>query len=226
MEQNKNGYWQGVKWNLVGLLGKSLIDGLFWGMPIDTIGIEKVQSIIDSKRFILAFWHSRILLVSYLFKGWNGVALVSRSEDGEIIARVLHRQGHETVRGSTKKGGMRALAQQIRLLNNSDRPAAVIPDGPQGPRFKVQPGVVILAQKTGCPILPITYSARKMKIFASWDRFLLPRPLTKCRMVYGEPIHVPKTLDAETFEHYRLTLETELCRITDNADRSFGHRID
>jgi lysophospholipid acyltransferase (LPLAT)-like uncharacterized protein len=225
MECNKNSCFQEVKWNLMGLLGASIIDGLFCGTPIETVGIEKVRPILESKRFILAFWHSRLLLVNYLFKGWKGVALVSRSEDGEIIARIVHQQGHDTVRGSTKKGGLRALAQQIKLLNETDRPAVVIPDGPQGPRFKVQPGVVILAQKTGCPILPITYSARKMKVFNSWDRFILPRPFTKCRAIYGNPVHVPATLDRQAFENYRYALEEELCRITTDADRHFGHQI-
>jgi lysophospholipid acyltransferase (LPLAT)-like uncharacterized protein len=225
MKENKKNFFQEAKWNLVGLLGKSIIDGLFFGTPIDKVGFEKVRSILDSKRFILAFWHSRLLLVNYLFRGWKGVALVSRSDDGEILARIVRQQGHDTVRGSTKKGGLRALAQQIKLLNEADRPAAVIPDGPQGPRFKVQPGVVVLAQKTGCPILPITYSARKMKVFNSWDRFILPRPFTKCRVVYGNPVHVPTTLDQQTFENYRYALEEELCRITTDADQYFGHQI-
>lgn len=209
----------------MGLLGKLIIDALFSTTPITTVGGEKVRQILDSKRFILAFWHSRILLVSYLFKGWNGVALVSRSKDGEIIDRVLHYQGQDTVRGSTKKGGLRALAQQIKYLNEAIRPGAIIPDGPQGPRFKVQPGAVILAQKTGCPIIPVTYSARAIKVFDSWDRFILPFPMTPCRVVYGTPVHVPRVLDRQGFEHYRMVLEKELCRITTAADRHFGHHL-
>ncbi len=217
---------QEVKWTLVGKVGKSFIDGLCLSTSIDTVGAKKAQPILRTKRFILAFWHSRIILVSYLFQGWDGVVLVSRSEDGEIIARILHEQGQDTVRGSTNKGGLRALAKQIKWLKKTTRrPAAIIPDGPQGPRFKVQPGVVILAQKTGYPIIPITYSAQNATIFNSWDRFIFPHPFTKCRVVYGNPITVPPLLDQSSFEHYRLRLEQELCRITTDADHHFGHAI-
>ena len=116
-------------------------------------------------------------MISYIFSGWDGAILVSRSNDGEIIARILQRQGHETIRGSTAKGGLRALATLIKRLKARPRPGVIIPDGPQGPRFKVQPGVIILAKKTGYPIIPVTYSARWMKVFKSWDRFILPCPV-------------------------------------------------
>ncbi len=211
------------RWQLVGLLGKWLIDGLFFASRIDTVGKAQVQDLLDSRRFILAFWHSRILLVSYLFKGWNGAILVSRSDDGEIIARVLQCQGHETIRGSTGKGGLRALARQIKCLKEQRRPGVVIPDGPQGPRHRVQPGIIILAQKTGCPIVPVTYSARKAKIFGSWDRFMLPRPFTRCRVVFGDPVRVAADAGKEDLAARRRQLETELCRITDDADRFFNH---
>ncbi|MBW2368492.1 MAG: lysophospholipid acyltransferase family protein [Deltaproteobacteria bacterium] len=221
---DKNGITE-TKWRLVGLFGKWVIDGLFCCTPVESVGKEKVESILASKRFILALWHSRILLINYLYKGWNGVALVSRSDDGEIMARVIERQGHESIRGSTGKGGLRALSRQIRCLRQMDRPGLVIPDGPQGPRFKVQAGIITLAQKTGCPIIPISYSARKMKIFNSWDRFILPRPLTRCRVVYGDPVSVPGKASREDLERCRQKLENELCRITNEADGYFGHQI-
>jgi lysophospholipid acyltransferase (LPLAT)-like uncharacterized protein len=214
-----------LKWNLVGLFGKWFIDILFMGSRIDYIGLEKIRSLIDSRKIIYTFWHSRILLISYIYKGLNAVTLVSKSDDGEIIARILHRQGQFSVRGSTGKGGLRALAQQIKLLKTTGNPGAVIPDGPQGPCCKVQPGVITLAQKTGFAIVPITYSARQVKVFNSWDRFILPRPLTRCRVIYGEPIHIRSDADAAAQEHSRKFLETELCRITTEADNFFGHHI-
>jgi len=151
--------------------------------------------------------------------------MVSRSDDGEIIARIIEKQGHEAVRGSTGKGGMRALNQIIRKLRERTRPGVIIPDGPQGPRYRVQPGVVLLAKKTGYPIIPVSYSAKKIKVFASWDRFILPYPFTACRMIYGEPLTVPENSDTEKEEAYRLRLENELRRITLKADQYYGHDI-
>lgn len=214
-----------LKWNLVGLFGKWLIDVLFMGSRIEFVGLDKIRPLIESRKIIFAFWHSRILLISYIYKGLNAVTLVSKSDDGEIIARILRRQGQFSVRGSTGKGGLRALAQQIKLLKATGNPGAVIPDGPQGPSCKVQPGVITLAQKTGFAIVPITYSARRIKVFNSWDRFILPLPFTRCRVIYGKPVHIRADADVTTLEHHRNFLETELCRITMEADGFFGHHI-
>lgn len=214
-----------LKWKLIGVFGKLLVDLLFKTTRIEITGLEKVASIIDSRRFIFAFWHSRILLISYLYQGWNAVVLVSQSQDGEFIARVVQRQGHEPIRGSTTRGGLRALSQMIKNLKEYPRPAGIIPDGPQGPRFKVQPGIIALAKKTGLPIVPVTYSARRAKVFNSWDRFILPFPFTQCRIVYGDPVRVPANADSATISDSSRRLEQELCRITFEADCFYGHLI-
>ena len=225
MKLNANHWLTEWKWKLIGFFGKLLIDLLFLSTRNDAIGFEKVKDVVYSNKVIGAFWHSRILLISYLFKGWNAAILVSASDDGEYVARVIKRQGHQPIRGSTNKGGLRALARMIRELNQG-RPGVVIPDGPQGPRFKVQPGVITLAKKTGYAILPISYSAKKMKIFNSWDRFLFPYPFTTCRVIYGNLIYVPSDADKKAESNYQTQLEAELRRITTNADNHFGHFID
>jgi lysophospholipid acyltransferase (LPLAT)-like uncharacterized protein len=215
----------GLKWWLVGWLGKGLIDLLCSTMRFRVVDLDKAKAAIDSKRFILAFWHSRILAISYLYQGWGGAILVSGSEDGEIIAQILQRQGHEPIRGSTSRHGVRAMSKLIKMLNEEIRPGVVVPDGPRGPRFKVQPGVITLAQKTGCPVVPISYSAKRIKIFASWDRFILPYPFTEACIICGRPISVPSKFGAEGQEVYRIGLEEELNRITRKVDRHYGHEI-
>lgn len=212
-------------WRLVGLLGKWITDLLCLTLRLRVIGYEKIRPVMKTRRFILAFWHSRILVTAYMHKGWKGVIMASRSVDGEIIARVVERQGHEAVRGSTGKGGLRALATQIKALNTKARPGAMIPDGPQGPRFRIQPGIITLAQKTGCPIIPASFSARKIKVFNSWDRFVVPYPFTRTRLVYGTPTYVPNDANKETLENCRENLEREMRRITFAHDRYFGHSI-
>ena len=217
--------WARLKWWLVGLLGKGLVNLICSTMRIRIVDFEKARSEIESRRFILAFWHSRILMISYLYKGWGGATLVSGSNDGEIIAQILKRQGHETIRGSTSRQGVRALAKLIRALKEEIRPGAVVPDGPRGPRFTVQPGVITLAKKTGYPVVPVSYSAKRIKIFRSWDRFILPCPFTEGRVIYGAPISVPDKLDANEQEIYRAKLEEELNRITKTVDHYYGHRV-
>ena len=214
-----------IKWNFIGIFGKLLIDLLFSTMKIEVEGFEKVKPIILSRKCILAVWHSRMLLVNYLSKGLDGAAMVSKSADGEIAARIIQRQGHKAIRGSTKKGGQQALAKLIKYVNEKKKLCLIVPDGPQGPRYKAHPGIIILAKKTGYPILPISFSARKIKVFASWDRFILPYPFTKCRAVYGNPVYVPEDADADEGKRCLIRLEKELCRITVGADRYFGHNI-
>ncbi len=212
----------GLKWWLIGFFGKGLIDLVGRTMKIRIIDFEKVKGEISSKRFILAFWHSRIVVVSYMFTGWDGIALVSRSEDGEIISQILQRQGHETIRGSTSRHGVRALAQLIKKLKEKVRPVAMIPDGPRGPRFKAQPGVITLAQKTRYPIVPVSYSAKRLKVFSSWDRFILPYPFNHGCLIYGNPLIIPYKLKPEAREVYRVKLEKELNRITKEADEYYN----
>ncbi|MBW2568693.1 MAG: lysophospholipid acyltransferase family protein [Deltaproteobacteria bacterium] len=225
MRLNQKNKISEIKWNLIGIFGKLLIDLLCGTMKIEKKGFEKVKQIFSSRKFILAAWHSRILLVNYIGKGLDGTAMVSASEDGEFVARIIQRQGHEAVRGSTKKGGLQALSILIANLKEKDKPCLIVPDGPQGPRHKASPGVIVLAKKTGYPIVPISYSAKKIKIFASWDRFILPCPFTKCRVVYGDPIYVSQNANKDKGEKCLTQLENELNRITSDVDRYFGHNI-
>lgn len=215
-----------LKWKLVGTFGKLLVDFIFSTSVIEIKGDNPLKNLIKSRKYIITIWHSRIMLFSYFFQGMRHSILVSRSEDGEIIARILQAQGQETIRGSTRKGGLRALSRLIKDLRSNMRPGVIIPDGPQGPRFQVQPGVIILAKKTGYPIIPASYSAKKIKVFSSWDRFILPYPFTRCRLVYGKLISVPANADPIGLENCRIALEGELNRITKSADRHFGHQID
>jgi hypothetical protein len=214
-----------LKWRLVGLFCKGIIDIIFATSRMEVEGEETARPLLSSRRFIAALWHSRILGISYRYQGWNSLALVSRSEDGEIIAQTVRRQGHEPVRGSTSRGGLRALSLLIKRMKQSPRPVVIIPDGPRGPRFRVQPGIILLGAKTGYPILPVTYSARRIKVFGSWDRFILPMPFNRCRIVFGTPVSVPANAGPATLEHCRIRLETELNRITRTTDGHFGHHI-
>jgi 1-acyl-sn-glycerol-3-phosphate acyltransferase len=114
----------------------------------------------------------------------------------------------------------------IKRIRNDHRPGGVVPDGPQGPREKVQAGVIYLAQKTGYPIVPVTYSAKRCKVFNSWDRFIFPFPATPCVLIYGQPIRVPPDSDLDQIQRCAQALEDELKRITAVADARFDHVLD
>ncbi len=221
----KDGKATNLKWRAIGLLGKLFLDGLFILSPSKTIGLKKVSPLLKGHKCIIAFWHSRILYVAYRHKGINAAIMISDSADGEIIAQIVKRQGHLAIRGSTGKGGLRALSRLI-IAVRQGHIGVVVPDGPQGPRRKVQPGVIMLAAKTGVPIVPVSYSTKYRKVFPSWDRFLLPFPFSPCILVYGKPVWIPQDADKVSLENSRLELETELNRITALADGYFGHETD
>lgn len=224
----KNSEAVGLKWKAIGLACKLFIDFLFLFSRVETRGFGAVADIVASRRYIYAIWHSRILLPAFVHRDVNASILVSSSADGEIVAQMLHSYGHQTIRGSTGKQGMRALMRQVADMRKHVRPGVVTPDGPQGPRHRVHPGVVLLSLKTGFPIIPLAYSARKRKVFNSWDRFVLPLPWSKCAMVYGNPISLPETieLDEISLAEYIRKVENELNRVTAMADAMCGHRFE
>lgn len=222
---NKDPSKIGLKWRLIGLAGKIFIDFLFLASKIEIRGRKKIEGLISSRRYIFAFWHGRILLISYAHKGWDAAILVSDSADGEIIAQILQRQGQTMARGSTGKGGVRAVAKILREMRVNKRGVGVVPDGPRGPRYKVQPGVVYLSQKSGYPIIPVTYSAKWCIIFNSWDRFMMPLPGSRCILIYGDPIAAPPNAKADQIKRCIGMLEDELMRITVEADACFGRSI-
>jgi lysophospholipid acyltransferase (LPLAT)-like uncharacterized protein len=216
-------YLQALKWRCIGIFGKLFIDGLFLTSKIEVEGWEEVEQYFQSKQLIFAFWHDRLLLPAFRHKGIGAVVLVSQSKDGEIISQILYRQGQKTMRGSSTRGGLRALAGMVKMIKETGAPGAVTPDGPQGPRYEVKHGVVTLAKKTGYPIIPMSFSANRVKIFSSWDRFMLPFPFSTCRIIYGRPIFISKDADQVEEEKYLTDLEEELNRLTRKADQYFNH---
>jgi lysophospholipid acyltransferase (LPLAT)-like uncharacterized protein len=145
---------------------------------------------------LFPLWHGRMFLPILVHRHQGIVTMASQSEDGEIIARWLGRNGYVVVRGSTTRGGSEALRQMVRHVR-SGRHAALTVDGPKGPPRVVQPGVVQLARLTGAWILPITYSSARPRFLKSWDRYLLPGPFSRSVVAYGEPFPIPESMADE-----------------------------
>lgn len=179
-------------------------------------GAEHWDAIVRSGRQpILALWHGRIFAGLHYFRGRGVVVITSRNFDGEWIARILERSGYETARGSTTRGGARALAQLRRDLR-AGRPAAFTVDGPRGPARVAQPGAVWLAGATGNPVLPFHVEASRAWTAKSWDRTQVPKPFSTVALAIGQPIDVPGTDDG-VVEEKRLELERALSALEARA---------
>lgn len=166
-------------------------------------------------------WHSRILLSSSTQAGTGIRVLVSRHDDGEYIVRAAERLGFGTIRGSTTRGGARALLEIVRALEAGDD-VAMTPDGPKGPRLRVQQGCVVAASKAGAPIVPVAFECSRARRLASWDRFVVPAPFARVAVLFGEPIEVPPDLDAEGVERWRGRVEEALLDVTRRAAEAIG----
>jgi lysophospholipid acyltransferase (LPLAT)-like uncharacterized protein len=165
---------------------------------------------------IFAFWHNRIFLMPYLFrKHWstrqrNKVAvLVSASKDGEKLARVLEKFNLICVRGSSSRRGKEALRELTGLVDEG-YDAGITPDGPRGPRYRVQEGVISLAQLTQAPIIPVSYLVSWKITVNSWDAFMIPLPFSSATLRIAPPLTVSREADESVRENKRLELENVL----------------
>jgi lysophospholipid acyltransferase (LPLAT)-like uncharacterized protein len=181
-------------------------------------GISHYDSIVASgKQPIFAFWHGRILPATLFWKNRGIVVITSQNFDGEWIAGIIRRFGYGTARGSTSRGGARALVQLRRELADG-RPAAFTIDGPRGPARVAQPGAVFLAGATGHPILPFHVEANRFWTAGRWDQTQIPKPFSTVAVAIGEPISVANT-EEPTIEAKRLELERSLVALERTANR-------
>lgn len=168
----------------------------------------------DQSRFLYAFWHES-LLAPVRLKARVQV-LISKHADGEFIAQVAQRLGFGTIRGSSTRGGSGAL---VELWDSSQHSHLIFhPDGPQGPRRRVQPGMIILASRSGLPIVPVGVAYTRAWRARSWDRFAVPKPFCQCFLVAGEAIAIPENLDRAGIEHYRGIVEARMLDATAMAE--------
>ena len=172
----------------------------------------------QGKYAIYAFWHAHMLLPAYVGKNRNVKVLISQHRDGEYIAQIVQRLGYGVARGSTTRGGAKALLRMIKQIKEDSISLAITPDGPKGPRFVAQSGAILLGQKTQYPIIPVMIYMSKYWELPSWDKFCIPKPFSKARIFYGNPILVPSKLEKLEMEEYRAALEDELIRLENESE--------
>ncbi len=159
---------------------------------------------------IYTFWHNRVFLATYFWKKRRIVVMTSQSFDGEYIARFIQRFGYGAARGSSTRGGIGAIVEMVRLMR-AGCPTAFTIDGPKGPRYVAKMGAVLLAKKTGNPILPFTITPKRFwTAKSSWDQFQLPPPFTRARVYIAPPIYVSAEADDDELEIKRDELQQVL----------------
>ena len=158
---------------------------------------------------IYAFWHDRIFASTWFFRNRGIAVITSQSKDGEYIARFIQRLGYGAIRGSSTRGGVGALVEMIKAMR-AGVPTAFTVDGPKGPRYEAKPGAVLLAKKTGNPIMPFVVECERFKTIGSWDRLQVPIPFTRAKLMIGEPIYVNADADGGEIEAKRKKLQLSL----------------
>jgi hypothetical protein len=204
---------------LAAMLGSGLIQGwmgtLRYRLAPEAAAIHPGKPWVTD-RFIYAFWHESILFPTGLPTRRGFMALISQHADGELIAQVAQRLGVRAVRGSTTRGGAAALRELTE--DSAGCHILVTPDGPRGPRRRVQPGAVFLASRTGLPIVPVGVGFANAWRAGSWDRFAVPKPFSTVTGVPGDLVRVPPDLNRDDLEPYRQRLEAALLRATASAE--------
>ena len=192
----------GVGYPLIAALGHTLR----WRVA----GLEHFDAIVAAGRQpVMAFWHGRILPATFYFRGRGIVVITSENFDGEWIARIIRKFGYGTARGSTSRGGQRALLQLVKEMR-AGHPAGFTLDGPRGPARVAQPGAIWLAMTTGNPILPFHLEASASWTARSWDRTQIPKPFSTVALAVGEPLPVPAGATEADREGLRVELERRL----------------
>ena len=206
-----------VGYRLISLLGATLR----WKIE----GLEYLDAIQGSNRQpIMTFWHGRILPATYFFRRRGIVVITSENFDGEWIAGIIERFGYGTARGSTSRGGRKALLQLTREMA-AGKPAGFTVDGPRGPARIAQPGAVWLAKATGNPVVPFHLEADRHWTLNSWDRTQIPKPRATVALVVGEPFDVSGDADDAGIEAARCELDGRLHALEVRAAELLRHDV-
>ena len=205
----------------ISALGVPFVAALGASLKWKVEGLEQLNFEGNGRRPIMAFWHGRVLTATYYFRQRGIIVMISENFDGEWIARIIQQFGFRTSRGSTSRGGQRALLQLKREMERGS-PSGFAVDGPRGPARKAQPGAIWLAKLTGNPVVPFHMEASSYWSLKSWDRTQIPKPFSTVALTVGEPIDVPSDADEAALEAKRVELERSLFSLETRAAAALG----
>lgn len=200
-----------VGWIYINLVGKTL--------RYSINGKENLSKAREGgKPLLLAAWHGGLIPPMYYLRYQGINVLSSTHRDSEYLAWILRKFGWCLTKGSTGKGGSRALIEMIRKLKEG-KDIAITPDGPTGPAKKLKPGLIYIAQKTGIPIIPLGVGASPKKNLKSWDSFMLPSFFAQAVLIFGDPFPVEKDLTEEEVQAKTIQLENILNQLQEQAEQ-------
>lgn len=195
---------------LAPLPGALFLRALWTTLRVRSVGREIPEGIKASGgQYVMAFWHGSLLLMVYAYVGEKLTFLVSWHRDGELVTRVMERFGMNPTRGSSSRGGIRALYSLLKKVKEG-YDIAFTPDGPKGPARVAQAGVVQTARLSGLPVVPVAVAARRKRHLKSWDAFLVPYPFSRVAFAYGTPVRVAREAGDAEMEACRKAIEEGL----------------
>ena len=226
-QQQVYGRWERFKFWLASQLAARLARTLFRTCRIQILCPEMVEEYFERGRpGIGVTWHRGAIYALYFFGPQHPAVMISRSRDGEYLARYLRIMGGVPVRGSSSRGGMAALREMADYLSQGQGSyAATVADGPRGPRYQAKKGMIALAARTGLPLIPLMWSAKRVWVLKNaWDRTMIPKPFAKIVLNAGRVLHYPPDLKGAELEQARQELEDELNRVKDDLDAITGYK--
>jgi lysophospholipid acyltransferase (LPLAT)-like uncharacterized protein len=207
-------------WRGRALIGLALGGFRLWAKTL-RFRVEDPEDVLQTSRdepFILSVWHNRLLLLppvfSRCFPNRRNVGLVSASRDGDFVSILVERFGHGTVRGSTSRKGVVALRQLVDALASGSN-VLITPDGPRGPVYEVNQGIIFVAQKSGSAVVPMHIEFGNAWRLKSWDRFFIPKPFSRVRVIFGSPLRIAPTADPAEFERERLAIKDAMMKLVE-----------
>lgn len=196
---------------------------IFRTCRVTIIGKENEDQFLrQGKPSLFVSWHQGLLYYLYHFRNRDGLIMVSQSKDGELIAKVLKLFGFQSVRGSSTRGGKKALHAMVEKINDTQCSGGLVADAPRGPFGVAKIGIIKLAQDTGLPLIPVMFWAKRKVLLNSWDKTIFPLPFTKILFLYEPPIFVPTSATNEEMEVMRSNLTDQLNRMHRQAREHFG----
>jgi len=201
--------------------GRHVVAWLSRSWRADLAGVETLDREIADRGCLIALWHGRMIVPVAQFKGRGIHVLVSPSEDGDLSERLLESFGYNVLRGSSSRGGARALREMLQILDGGGA-VVITPDGPRGPMHSVNAGLAWMARATGRPIIPVGVAADRAWRLKSWDRFTIPKRRARIAVTFGDPIRVPRDVAEGEFEAATAGIREQLLEVERQSCRRIG----